>query len=247
MQYINNPLGEKNSVITNRGMYQQMYKDKLDKILLREGGKVKYTLYKSKENYYIHFKIPSEVIDKFYYDTVIEFYTDDPLKEKSPSLKDYYVRFYSNDPAFAFTFAYSFIKNGIFIEDLQTKMSKEFRTQVAKEKNPKNLVGYVKSLFFAYLLIGNYGLFSKTLYDTTGQKYNKNDLIKSVEHSKDKIQKRQEEEQKLRKKNKRIKENESRFKNDLSSNSSKKTNISKTNRVSVISKKTRTVKRSKRI
>ena len=48
-QYINNPLGERNSVITNRGMYQKMYRDKLDKILLREGGRVNYKLYKSKE------------------------------------------------------------------------------------------------------------------------------------------------------------------------------------------------------
>lgn len=211
-QYINNPLGEKSSVVTNRGMYQELYKNKLDKILLREGGKVKYTLYKSKENYYVHFKIPSEVVDKFYYDTIIEFYTDDGLKAKSSSLKDYYVRFYSNDPAFVYTFGHAFIKNDLFIKDLLPKMSKEAIQNIAKEKNPKNLVGYVKSLFFAYLLMGDYGLFAKTMYDKVGESYNKSKLLKEVEHASEKIKKRQEEEANLNRKKKREKHNEERLK-----------------------------------
>lgn len=210
-QYINNPLGEKNSVITNRGMYQKMYRDKLDKILLREGGKVKYNLYKNKDKYYVHFKIPSEVIDKFYYDTVIEFYTNDSVKSKSISLKDYYVRFYSNDPAFVYTFAHAFIKNGIFITDLESKMTKESIKKVAKEKNPKNLVGYVKSLFFAYLLLNDYGLFSKTLYDHTAEKYSKTKLLKNIDHAKDKIRDRREAEEKERKRKNRKKSNSDRF------------------------------------
>lgn len=210
-QYINNPLGEKSSVITNRGMYQKMYRDKLDKILLREGGKVKYNLYTSKDKYYVHFKIPSEVIDKFYYDTIIEFYTTDSIKAKSDSLKDYYVKFYSNDPAFVYTFAHAFIKNELFITDLTPKMSKEAVKNVAKEKNPKNLVGYVKSLFFAYLLIGDYGLFSKTLYKHNADKYNRTKLLKLVDHADTKIKDRQEADEKERKKQKRNKVNADRF------------------------------------
>lgn len=246
-QYINNPLGEKNSVITNRGMYQKMYRDKLDKILLREGGRVNYKLYKSKDKYFIHFKIPSEVVNKFYYDTVIEFYTDDPIKEKSPSLRDYNVRFYSNDPAFCYTFAYAFIRNDLFIKDLESKMLKESRTTVAKERNPKNLVGYVKSLFFAYLLIGDYGLFSKTLYESSyAESYNKNKLLKLIEPAKDKIEKRREEEEKQRKREKRKQNNENRFNKINTSNSTKKSNIS-TSRISKISSRTKTTRRTKRI
>ena len=246
-QYINNPLGEKNSVITNRGMYQKMYRDKLDKILLREGGKVEYTLYRSKENYYIHFKIPSEAIDKFYYDTIIEFYTTDPIKAKSQSLKDYYVRFYSNDPAFVYTFAHAFIKNDIFIKDLLPKMTKESVKNVAKEKNPNNLVGYVKSLFFAYLLIGDYGLFSKTLYDHKGERYNKSKLLKSVAHAKDKVKDRQEAEEKERQK--RIKQNRDRFTGRESSKSSETKQargIVKTKKVSTVGK-VNSVRKTKKI
>lgn len=246
-QYINNPLGEKNSVITNRGMYQKIYKDKLDKILLREGGRVKYTLYKNKDRYFIHFKIPSEVVNKFYYDTVIEFYTDDPLREKSPSLRDYYVRFYSNDPAFCYTFGHAFIKNGIFITDLLPKMMNEVRRQTAKEKNPNNLVGYVKSLFFAYLLIGDYGLFSKTLYDRTADTYSKTRLLGLVEHAKDKIKKRQEEEEKERKKRVREKTNNERFTRDNNTKAAKNSSISKVAKIVPKAKSVGMVKKSKRL
>lgn len=246
-QYINNPLGERNSVITNRGMYQKMYRDKLDKILLREGGRVNYKLYKSKDKYYIHFKIPSEVINKFYYDTVIEFYTNDPLKEKSISLRDYYVRFYSNDPAFCYTFAHAFIKNEIFITDLLPKMTSESRKEVAKEKNPKNLVGYVKSLFFAYLLIGDYGLFSKTLYDKTADTYSKTRLLGLVEHAKDKIKKRQEEEEKERKKRVREKTNNERFTRDNNTKAAKNSSISKVAKIVPKAKSVGMIKKSKRL
>ena len=247
-QYINNPLGEKNSVITNRGIYQKMYRDKLDKILLREGGKVKYNLYKDSEKYYIHFKIPSEVIEKFYYDTIIEFYTDDAMRERSPSLRDYYVKFYSNDPAFVYTFGHAFIKNNIFVSDLESKMTKEAITTVAKEKNPKNLVGYVKSLFFAYLLIGDYGLFSKAIFDKTASKYSKSKILKEVEHAKDKIKKRQEEEEKKRKEEKRKKSNENRFNNKEGTTTPTKPskNVIKTRVVSSVNG-TRNSKRVKKI
>lgn len=247
-QYINNPLGEKSSVITNRGMYQKMYRDKLDKILLREGGKVKYTLYTSKENYYIHFKIPSEVIDKFYYDTIIEFYTNDPIKSKSESLKDYNVRFYSNDPAFVYTFAHAFIKNDLFITDMTSKMSKEAIKHVAKEKNPKNLVGYVKSLFFAYLLIGDYGLFSKTLYNSSAEKYNKTKLLKIVDHADIKIKARREAEEKERKQKKRDKENSERFKDrKINTQSSSLSNTIKNTKIVNSVNKVKYINRTKKI
>lgn len=247
-QYINNPLGEKSSVVTNRGMYQKMYRDKLDKILLREGGKVKYTLYTSKDNYYIHFKIPSEVIDKFYYDTIIEFYTDDALKAKSVNLKDYYVRFYSNDPAFVYTFAHAFIRNKIFITDLTPRMSKQAVSTVAKERNPKDLVGYVKSLFFAYLLINDYGLFSKTLYEHTAEKYDKTKLLKLVEDADEKIKARQEAEEKDRKKRQRDKANSERFvgRDIKSNNTSPSKGITKTKTVNTTSK-TKNIGRIKKI
>ena len=116
-KYIDNPSGG-SSVVTNRNMYKEMYKQKFNAVLVREQGKINYSVYKAKDNtdsYFIHMKIPSEVIPKFYYDVVIRLYTTVNSKKASSNLKSYAVQFYSNDPAFVYTFAHAFSKNKIFI------------------------------------------------------------------------------------------------------------------------------------
>ena len=75
------------------------------------------------DSHYIHFKIPSEVVPNFYYDVVVRFYTDQKAAMSEASLRRYYVQFYSNDPTFVYTFAHSFIKNEMFIEDLKPKIA----------------------------------------------------------------------------------------------------------------------------
>lgn len=161
-QYIQNPMGRSNAVFSNREMYRTMYMEKLDKIMVREHGKVDYKLFIKGKTYYCYIKIPSETIEDFYYDVVIEF--TEPEGKTPKTLDKYEARFYSNDPSFVFTFAHAFIENDMFITSLTDKMSKEAVKKVAVEKNPQNQVGYVKSLFFAYLIMSKRGLFNKLQY-----------------------------------------------------------------------------------
>ena len=207
--YISNPMGRKNAVMSNREMYRNMYAEKLDKILIRENGKIDYTLYTDKDRYLIHFKIPSEVIPNFYYDTVVEFVPNGP-KSMATTIKDYDVKFYSNDPSFVYTFAHAFIKNDIFIRDLLPRMSKEAVKKVATEKNPSNEVGYVKSIYFAYILMVRNSLFDKLKFKAFGQKYNRKRLLENITHAEEKIESRKKAEEDLnkgkREKNKHDKE-----------------------------------------
>lgn len=202
-QYIQNPMGVKNAVISNREMYRTMYTDKLNKILVRESGKVVYYLYKSNKKYYAYIKVPSEVVPKFYYDVIIEFSEPkDGIKVTDRTLRNYNVRFYSNDPSFVFTFTHAFIKNGIFLDNYKDKMSQQAVKQNADEKNPTNQVGYVKSLYFAYLIMNQRGLFNKILYV---ERYVERNLKSMVMNADEKISRRQEEGENLRKKNRRSK------------------------------------------
>lgn len=207
--YISNPMGRKNAVMSNREMYRNMYAEKLDKILIRENGKIDYTLYIDKDRYLIHFKIPSEVVPNFYYDTVVEFVPNGP-KSMATTIKDYDVKFYSNDPSFVYTFAHAFIKNDIFIRDLLPRMSKEAVKKVATEKNPSNEVGYVKSIYFAYILMVRNSLFDKLKFKAFGQKYNRKRLLENITHAEEKIESRKKAEEDLnkgkREKNKHDKE-----------------------------------------
>ena len=47
----------------------------------------------------------------------------------------------------------------MFIKELKDVMSKEAIKKVAQEKNPSNQVGYVKSLYFAYLIFKKENIF----------------------------------------------------------------------------------------
>lgn len=187
-EYINNPMGEKNSVMTNRAMIRSIYKAKYDTVMVREMGKITYKIYKGKKSYYVHMKVPSEVVEDFYYDVVIEFYELADKGKNSNDLLNYNCRFFSNDPAFVFTFAHAFIKNDLFINELKPKMSDEAIKKVAKEKNPKDEIGYVKSIYFAYLMIMQRSLWKTTMYMDT---FNLDTLLKQIQHADKKIADRQ--------------------------------------------------------
>lgn len=201
--YIINPMGIKNAVFSHREMYRTLYTDKLNKILLREVGKVKYKLYYDKKgNYYIHMKVPSEVVDNFYYDTLVKFIPNNKIVSTATSLKQYNVKFFSNDPSFVFTFAHAMVKNNLFIDELSSKMSKKALKEVGKEKNPKDQIGYVKSLYFTYLLAVKYKLFDSIVYTQEGTLFDKNTVLKTIMAADEKIESRQIEGQNQSKKRK---------------------------------------------
>ena len=200
-QYIDNPMGKRNAVFSQREMFKQLYTEKFDKVFLREAGKINFVLYidKKKDQYIAHIKVPSETVKAFYYDAVILFYTNDPAIKTSPSLQDYSVKFFSNDPAFVFTYLRVFLKNDLFLEDLKPKSSKLALKNDPKEKNPYEVPGYSKILYFAYLFMKSKNLFSKSMYTSYAMPYDKKKLIDSVEHTDEKIAKRQELGEKQRK------------------------------------------------
>lgn len=187
-EYINNPMGVKNSVFSHREMYRAMYADKLDKVYLRENGIIQFAVYKEKKGYIIHFKIPSESTEGIYYDTVLQFYAADTETELEDNIHNYKVKFYSNDPSFVYTFAYTFMQKDLFIKDLNSKVSKYTKKTPASIKNPDNQVGYVKAFYFAYLIMLNKNLFLKIRLDSMATDYNKSKLLNDVMDADDKIE-----------------------------------------------------------
>lgn len=194
-EYINNPQGKANSVISHREMYRNMYTEKLNKIMVRENGKVDYVLYETDKSYICHMKVPSEVIDKFYYDVIVLFKNEKGQR----NLLNCEVKFYSNDPSFVFTFAHAFIKNKMFIDQLEDKMSKKAVKERADEKNPKDEIGYVKSLYFAYIMMSKKGLFNAIKYEAEKKTFSERILKSNIMHADEKIKLRQEAAQDLEK------------------------------------------------
>lgn len=242
--YINNPSNGA-TVVTNRSMYKRMYKEKFDKILLRENGGIRYSVFHNSkdDSYYIYLKIPSEVINNFYYDVVVQLYTTESSKKNNVNLSNHGARFYSNDPAFVYTFAHAFNENDLFIKDLSSKMSKKALKNVATIKNPKDNIWYVKSLYFAYLAMEKYNLFNRAILDRESKEYNTksfNDIMKAD----DKIALRISAEEKQKKEKEKGKQNnDNNVRQRQQSNTTKKSTISK---VSTITNKTKAIKTVKK-
>lgn len=206
-EYINNPTGIGTSIMSYRKMYEDLYHDKWDKIVVRENGHIDYTLYYSSNHYYCHIKVPSEVVEGFYYDVVIKMLN----KSSRGDLRNAEARFFSNDPNFNYSFAHAFIKNKLHVEELVPKMSKEAIHNIAKEKNPKDTIGYVKALYFAFIIMSEKGLFKPIKYKSEGSKFDKKILLSNITDTEDSIEQRKELEEK-QKESKKSKESGSRNK-----------------------------------
>lgn len=241
-EYILNPLGRNNAILSAavRETQRKIYSTKFDNILLRENGKIDYFLYKGKDEiYYSHIKIPSEVVKNFYYDVVIKFIGDAKVESNLSGLDKYRVQFFSNDPAFVFTYAYVFKNKDLFIKELSSKMSSKAIKLAPKEKNPDQMVGYVKSLYFAYLFMKQRGLFNKIKYQNA-QPAKIQYMISHIEDADKKIQDRQDEGHKVSKK-KSIevdKETYGRLKNSgVSSNTLSNIKVRTTKKVGIVKNK----------
>lgn len=245
-EYITNPSGIKSSAISYRKMYEDLYQDKWGKIMTRENGHIEYKLYNGKGNiYYAYLKIPSETIDKFYYDIVIEFISNGVDR----TLDNAQVKFFSNDPSFNYTFAHVFKKNNLTIKELENKMSKKALSKPPIEKNPYNMVGYVKTLFFAYLFLKDRGLLYKVRFTSEATSINWKTLIGLITDTDVKIESRIEAEEKLNKEKKKTNNINKLTKDDIKNpeiHANRSINIKKVGLLSH-SNKSKGIKKSKRI
>ena len=196
-------MGKNNAVMNAAARESQrtIYKRKFDNILLREGGRIEYHVYKDKrgEAYWIHIKVPSEVIRKFYYDVVFKF---TPTDRGHDDLFKWNCKFYANDPAFVYTYAFVFKRNNLFINELSQKMSSKALKEAADEKNPQNVVGYVKSIYFAYLIMENRKLNKKNKFEHECRDLDMGFLLSSIDHADKKVHDREREGKKFSNKKK---------------------------------------------
>lgn len=192
-QYILNPMGKSNAVFSQRELAKTMYTEKFDVINLRENGNFYYQLFfdKSNDEYFCYIKIPSENVEGFYYDVVVKFYTKDNGLRTAANLNSYDIQFFSNDPAFVYTYARVFDKLGLFINELRSKGSKVALKNDPVERNAYQIPGYVKSLYFAYLYMKAHLLFVKNTYRAAGTPYSAAKLKALVTDTQAKLDERQ--------------------------------------------------------
>lgn len=161
--YIKNPSNTRSRMVGAEEAARNTYTSKFNLVLLKCAGKIDYYLFKKPDGsrYILYIKMPSESIDKLTYDVVVEFYTRDDVQMKSTNLNGYYVKFFSNDPNFVFTYANVYHKNKLIMKELVDKYDPYTLKTKPGVTNPNTVVGYVKSIYFAYLFYKLRGLDKK--------------------------------------------------------------------------------------
>jgi len=142
--------------------------DQFEKELMGLEGKndkSKFKVYKhtkpgGKHLYYIHFQIPSSTKD-FFNDVVVEFTEDDNDSGNIKTIKNYTVKFFSNDTNFVYTYAYTFKSHGLIIGDLEKKLPLRCLIQKPTMRNPDNAMGINKAIYFSYIVMTREQLFEK--------------------------------------------------------------------------------------
>ena len=205
-QYILNPALKTNAILnaTTRELIKKSYQTKFNNIMLRENGKVTYYLFTQGTNvFWAYIKVPSEVVHNFYYDVIFKF-TPTNNTGFFEDLFKFNVRFFSNDPNFVFTFAYVFKDKDLFIDELTSRMSKEALTKHPEEKNPTEVIGYEKAIYFAYLIMKERKLNRLLKFKGEATPLDTKFLLQNITHADDKIKEREEEGKKYSKKKKAV-------------------------------------------
>lgn len=173
-------------------------KQKIRTVLLEDFNKIYphikvKNLVKLNNDIIMHILVPSEVfLTELYYDVVVRFLnvSDTGIDNNT------HVQFYSNSPAFLFTFAYIYNSNGLLYDKMIQKVGKFALTTPPTKTNPKRILGLEKSLYFAVEYIKRSGIHktatnfnsgvTKMLSDivTSEQKLNEYKLVKSKNQDK---------------------------------------------------------------
>lgn len=249
-QYIDNPMGKSNAVFSQRSLFKERYTEKFNAVFLREAGNIVYNLYYDKDHdiYAIHMKIPAEEVSGVYYDVALKFYTKSPEIHAAPTLDNYFVRFFSNDPGFVYTYMYVFEKEDMFFDELRARASRIALRRAPDVRNKYQVPGYSKIIYFAYLFMKLKNLFNKTFYRTNGLKYSPRDIMANIADAETKLAERDDAGKAKRKEQqmlKRMKQKEKPIKTDDSGDLNQ--SVTKTSRIAKMTssvKKTGTVKRT---
>jgi hypothetical protein len=129
-------------------------------------------VFKEKEEYFIYAKVPSESNDEYpdskpiHYDVIIQLSPPNKASLAWTDIREYDAKVYANIPSFVFTFNYVYHFRRALIE-----MPRGFYTQKAvmerpRVRNPLNLLGIEKSLWFTIFYLDDRRVFKRSTIDS---------------------------------------------------------------------------------
>ena len=146
-EFLKYPAG-KGAIMPGKDELLKVLNIRFDFMLKKRGG-IDIKVYTNKDDVYYHFLIPTETLERNnVYDVVIKFTPRDKSNLLDKTYKQYNIEFFSNCPSFVFTYAYVANLNGYFIKELAGKYEPETLKYPPTSRNPGNVFGYEKSIYF---------------------------------------------------------------------------------------------------
>ena len=216
-QFYNNATGKHSTHVAARHVIKEGMRKKFFKAIHENKKEFKVTIYYSGDDVIYHVKVPSQSYsvgpkNKIRYDTI--FYIKDGLKNRNRKLIDKNCLFFSNSPSFAYVYAYTSKKAGIFYDQYEQKLPGLCLTQPPVLRNPDMVpLGFEWSLTMAVYYLWGIQAFEYLYIDRfaiPANKYNMDILERSINTTDELVQLHQFAEYEYAKKKRKIISNEVR-------------------------------------
>jgi hypothetical protein len=127
---------------------------------------------KENNDYFIHAKVPSESDEEYpgsasiHYDVIFQLSPPNKASLEANTIREYDLKVFSNIPSFIFTFNYIFHLKRSLINLPQSYYSQRALTEKARIRNPLNLLGIDKSLWFTVYYLDENHAFRRDYIDS---------------------------------------------------------------------------------
>jgi hypothetical protein len=130
-------------------------------------NKIKVRAFKENNDYFIYTQVPSESNDEYpdsapiHYDVIIQLIPPNKASLAWDSIREYDVKVFSNIPSFVFTFNYVYHRQRALIDMPRGYYTQKALMEKARVRNPLNLLGIDKSLWFTIYYCDDRRLFRR--------------------------------------------------------------------------------------
>jgi hypothetical protein len=135
-------------------------------------SKIRTRVFKENDDYFIYTQIPSESSDEYpdsapiHYDVIIQLIPPTKASLAWDNIREYDVKVFSNIPSFVFTFNYVYHKQRALVNLPSGYYTQRTLMEKARMRNPLNLLGIDKSLWFAVYYCDEHRIFKKSNIDS---------------------------------------------------------------------------------
>jgi hypothetical protein len=133
--------------------------------------KMKIRVFKEHDDYFVYAKIPSESNDEYpdsapiHYDVIIQLIPPNKAAIAWDNIREYDAKVFSNIPSFVFTFNYVYHHKRALINLPSSYYTQRAILEKARVRNPLNLFGIDKSLWFTIYYLDEHRIFKRSNID----------------------------------------------------------------------------------